>query len=87
MVILGIIFCLVLLSTLGVSFYLRKQAIAYVKLSTVYTNKFMSCEITLQEYALRKEKEWSTFKMVYEKGRDINGDSFVSYTYLSTIYS
>lgn len=50
MVILGAVFCGVLITILVVSGYLRKQTVAYVKLGTLYTNKFMNCELTLEEY-------------------------------------
>lgn len=56
MVIVGIIFCSVLLSILGVSLVLRKQTVFYVKISTLYTNKFMSCEMTLDEYTQKKKE-------------------------------
>lgn len=56
MVIVGFIFCSVLLLTLGVSLVLRKQTVFYVKISTLYTNKFMSCEMTLDEYTQKKKE-------------------------------
>lgn len=56
MIIVGIIFCSVLLLILGVSLVLRKQTVFYVKISTLYTNKFMSCEMTLDEYTQKKKE-------------------------------
>ena len=50
MIILSSLFCGVLVVILVVSNYLRKQTVAYVKLGTLYTNKFMNCELTLEEY-------------------------------------
>ena len=54
MIVLSIIFCLVLLAIFVVFLYLRKQAVAYVKLGVLYTNKFMNSEITLEDYSRLK---------------------------------
>ena len=37
-------------------YVLRKQTVFYVKISTLYTNKFMSCEMTLDEYTQKKKE-------------------------------
>lgn len=56
MIIVGIVFLIVLIIILGVVLVLREQSVSYVKISTFYTNKFMSCEMTLDEYTKKKKE-------------------------------
>lgn len=50
MIILGLIFIGVLISIMLVWLHLNKQAVAYIKICTVYTNKLLNTEISLDEY-------------------------------------
>lgn len=50
MIILGLIFVGVLIFIMLVWGYLNKQAVAYIKICTVYTNKLLNKEISLDEY-------------------------------------
>lgn len=47
---LSVVFCSLLSTAIGVSLYLRRQTCSYVKLCTYYTNKFLRCDLTLEEY-------------------------------------
>lgn len=51
MIILALVFCGVLISLMLISLYLRRQTVAFVKLGTLYTNQFMNCELTFEEYS------------------------------------
>lgn len=50
MIILGLVFVGVLIFIMLVWMYLNKQAVAYIKICTVYTNKLLNKEISLDEY-------------------------------------
>lgn len=77
MEILAIIFCVVLLVYMGVSYYLQKQTLAYLRLSLMYTNKMLSNKMSLEDYKKIKSELNSGVSKVLRwymkrKGVDIN---------------
>lgn len=48
---IAVVFCGVLLFLVVILRYLRNQTVAYVKIGTLYTNKFLNKEITFEEYS------------------------------------
>ena len=53
---LAILFCIFLVGCLLLILYLQKQTKAYILIKTVYTNKFLSCEMNIEDYNNKKKE-------------------------------